>query len=540
MTLNARHPFPVFILFVFFITNGYGQGQLNGSLVTRAQFFIRDSAIGATGTPQYDRQLYGAESWLALNYSNWGFQFVLRMDWFQNSNLFDPQGSYSGQGIGRWYVRKKIDFLDIQAGYIYDQIGSGILFRAYEDRTLGIDNALAGIHLTADLPHDWRVKAFTGRQKNRFDLYESNLKGLALEGYQSDEKWSWSPGLAIVNKTLADVQMNSLVANLNTYDADYQFVPKYNAYGLSTYHSLGFGNWSVFTELAYKTRDVQIESTGTYRNAAGDEVPAPFFIQKPGHVWYSSLNYGNAGLGFSLEYKQTRFFSFRTAPNATLNQGMINYLPPMTRQNTYRLTTLYVAATQEAGEDAMQGEVFWSWSDPWRWSLQGSLIDLPDGTKMYREIFSELQFQDLTRHLTLGVQHQQYNKDRYEGKPGEPMVKAYTAFAEFFKQADDTHSWRFEAQYQYSQHGYGSWIYGLAEYGIAPKWLFSASNMYNYRKPDGSAGENYYALSTSFQQNGQRLMLSYVRQVEGVVCSGGICRYEPAFNGFRINLWATF
>ena len=120
------------------------------------------------------------------------------------------------------------------------------------------------------------------------------------------------------------------------------------------------------------------------------------------------------------------------------------------------------------------------------------------------------------------------------------MVKAYTAFAEFFKQADDTHSWRFEAQYQYSQHGYGSWIYGLAEYGIAPKWLFSASNMYNYRKPDGSAGENYYALSTSFQQNGQRLMLSYVRQVEGVVCSGGICRYEPAFNGFRINLWATF
>jgi hypothetical protein len=34
--------------------------------------------------------------------------------------------------------------------------------------------------------------------------------------------------------------------------------------------------------------------------------------------------------------------------------------------------------------------------------------------------------------------------------------------------------------------------------------------------------------------------VSYVKQVEGIVCTGGVCRYEPAFNGVRLNLQARF
>ena len=65
-------------------------GQISGSLQTNANFFIRDSLIGAANTPQYDRQLYGAEAWLNLNYNNWGFDFGLRFDAFNNSNLLNP------------------------------------------------------------------------------------------------------------------------------------------------------------------------------------------------------------------------------------------------------------------------------------------------------------------------------------------------------------------------------------------------------------------------------------------------------------------
>ncbi len=45
-------------------------GRLSGSLETNANFFIRDSLIGAANTPQYDRQKFGGEGWLNLNYNN--------------------------------------------------------------------------------------------------------------------------------------------------------------------------------------------------------------------------------------------------------------------------------------------------------------------------------------------------------------------------------------------------------------------------------------------------------------------------------------
>lgn len=157
--------------------------RITGNLQTNGNFFITDAAIGATGTPQYDYQKFGAESWLNLNYSNWGFDLGMRFDLFNNSNLLNPTGSYSGEGIGRWFVHKKINKLDISAGYLYDQIGSGIIFRAYEERSLLIDNALYGVKLGYEINDRWRVRAFTGKQKRQFSTYGPVLRGAAIEGF---------------------------------------------------------------------------------------------------------------------------------------------------------------------------------------------------------------------------------------------------------------------------------------------------------------------------------------------------------------------
>src|SRR5262245_31774712 len=109
--------------------------RITGNLQTNGNFFISDSVIGAVNTPQYDYQKFGAESWLNLNYSNWGFDIGVRFDLFNNSNLLNPSASFNGQGVGRWYVHKTIDKFDLAGGYIYDQIGSGIIYRSYEERS---------------------------------------------------------------------------------------------------------------------------------------------------------------------------------------------------------------------------------------------------------------------------------------------------------------------------------------------------------------------------------------------------------------------
>lgn len=534
--------------------------QISGSLEANANFFIRDSLIGAANTPQYDRQLYGADAWLNLAYSNWGFDFILRFDLFNNSNLLNPTGSFTDEGIGRWYINKKINKLGISAGYIYDQIGSGIIFRAYEERPLLIDNALYGARLTYDIAPDWQIKAFTGRQKQQFDTYNSVVKGLNVEGFlsvgDSTGGIALAPGFGIVNRTLDDATMNSLVATLNTYPKDDIFEPKYNTYAFSLYNTLTAGAISWYVEAAYKTEDPINDPFGVITRDSvaiiGDK-----FIQKPGSVLYSSISYAKSGLGITLEAKRTENFTFRARPQAQLNQGFVNFLPPMARVNTYRLPARYNAATQELGELAFQADIRYLFNKNWTANVNISNITNLDNELLYREIYTEIGYKYKREWSVLGgLQLQNYNQSVYEFKPGVPNVQTVTPFAEFLYRFDRTKALRVEAQAMFTgedksvefKQDYGSWLFGLAEFSIAPHWTFTASDMYNItpgrNSPVNENGEklniHYPRFDIYYTYRSNRFSLSYVKQVEGVVCAGGICRLEPAFSGVKMTVNSTF
>ncbi|MEO5581433.1 MAG: DUF6029 family protein, partial [Saprospiraceae bacterium] len=94
-------------------------------------------------------------------------------------------------------------------------------------------------------------------------------------------------------------------------------------------------------------------------------------------------------------------------------------------------------------------------------------------------------------------------------------------------------------EYMYSKQDQGSWTNVLIEYSIAPIWVFSVSDMYNIQPVSGEK-HNYYTAGFVYSKEATRLGLSYVRQRAGIVCSGGICRYEPAFNGIKFSLESRF
>ncbi len=536
-------------------------GRISGNLQANANFFIRDSLIGAANTPQYDRQLYGGDAWLNLTYSNWGFDFGLRVDIFNNSNLLNPTGSFSGEGIGMWYISKSINKLGITAGYIYDQIGSGIIFRAYEERPLLIDNALFGARLTYDIAPDWQIKGFTGRQKQQFENYESVIKGGSVEGFLTDKsdipKWTMAPGFGVVNRTLDDASMNSLVSTINTYPAEDIFVPKYNTYAFSLYNTLTAGPFSWYVEGAYKTDDNLNDPFGEIVRDSTVIVGDKFFLGT-GSVLYSSLSYAGSGLGITLEGKRTENFDFRVRPQAQLNQGLVNFLPPMARINTYRLTARYNAATQFLGELAFQADVRYTIKRKWTINVNYSYIDDLEGQKLYREFFSAFGYKHKRLWtVTAGLQVQNYNQEIYEFKPEVPIVRTIIPYFDFLYKIDRRRSFRIEAQYMNIgddvkagfKQDYGDWLFGLVEINIAPHWTFTASDMYNITPgklspEDVDSGEKqsiHYPRFDVFYTNGpNRFSLSYIKQVEGVVCTGGICRLEPAFSGVRFTVNSTF
>lgn len=538
--------------------------RITGSLQSNANFFVADSAIGAVGTPQYDYQKFGAESWLTLNYSNWGFDVGVRFDLFNNSNLLNPLGSYTDQGIGRWYVKKKIDKLELAGGYLYDQIGSGIIFRAYEERALMIDQALYGVKADWHFSENWKVKAFTGKMKRQFSSYGTVLRGAALEGFikpDSTKNFSLAPGIGVVGRTYDKETVNQIVNTIATYAQRDSIGAQYNTYAATIYNTMTAGPVTWYIEAAGKTNDVLTNPFVTQTNGTQGKL-----VNTPGYTIYSSVAFAAKGLGATLEVKRTKDFSFRNTPFLPGIQSPINFLPPMARQNTFRLPARFSPATQELGEQAIQLDLRYKVKKSLSVGLNISDIQLLDGTELYREIAPEVTYKYKRKWQLLGgIQLLHYNINVYQSKTDKPdtedpigflgggdenYVDALTPYAEWLYKFTPRKSLRLEAQYLLSDDEFGSWINFGAEFGWAPHWLIYGSTMYKIPHKAGESnlspektrfdGIYYPSLGVVYTHKANRISLAYVKQVEGINCAGGICRYEPTFHGVRLNLNSTF
>ncbi len=516
-------------------------GRFSGSLESNVNFFMRDSVIGAFGTPQYERQQFGADTWLNLNYNNWGFDFTIRYDMFNNSYLLNPTSSYSAQGIGMWSIKKKIDKLGIQIGYIYDQIGSGIIFRAFEERPLAIDNALVGGHLTYQLDDNLKIKAFVGKQKQQFSLYNTLIKGAAIDGFIEGKggKWTCTPGFGVTSRQYDDETMNQIVSAISTYTPVDSIGACYSTYAFSAYNTLSYGNFTWYIEGALKTPDVFNDPFATKTQWTGEKSIGKL-VQKPGSIFYTSLSYTQGNLGINLEAKRTEDFNYRATPFTKLFQGAINFLPAMARQNTYRLTARYQAATQDLGEQAIQADIRYNLTDKVGLNVNLSNITDLNGKQLYREVYSEVTYKHSKKLSFLGgLQYQIYNQEIYETKPGVELVQTIVPYGEVLYKFTRKNSLRVELSYMDTHQDYGSWIFGLAEYSISPKWIFSGSMMYNV-VPKKTEDLWYPTIGATYIKESNRFSINYVKQVQGIVCSGGICRFEPAFSGIRMNVSSTF
>ena len=529
------------------------KGVISGNFESNFNVFLKDSLINASNTPQYDKQLTGGEAWLNLNYSVQDFNLGIRFDLFNNSNLLNPTSSYTDQGIGSWFIKKQIKKLNIQVGYIYDQIGSGIIYRAWESRPLLIDNALLGAKIEYDLNENWKIKGFTGRQKFLFNENAGNIKGGSIDGFLSlgseESPISMSPGLGFVNRTLDDESMNKVIDNIKSYLPSEQVIPVYNVYLGTLYNTLSYKNITWYMEGAYKSAEAFFDSKEPKTEINGVTTFGKF-RKEAGSLIYSSISFAKGKLGVTIEGKRTENFNFRSDPNLILNRGLINYIPPMNRLNTYRLTARYAPATQDLSELAYQVDARYRINK--KISVLGNFSNITelDGNLLYREILGELEYKYKRKwKITGGVQLQKYNQELYEIKPGVPIVSTVTPYLDFLYKFSRKKSIRFETQYMSTKEDFGSWFYALAEYGLAPHWIFEASMMYNVapskKSPiDSNTGQAlniiYPTIGVVYVNGANRFQLRYVKQVEGIVCSGGICRLEPAFSGVKFSVSSNF
>ncbi len=531
------------------------KGTFNGNFSSNTQFFRQDDRIGAN-TELYKRQLVGSEAWLSTNYTQKGLTLQARFDLFNNSNLYDPSTAYTGSGIGYWSIIKEIDNIQITGGYFYEQFATGTVFRAFEDRALGLDYAIQGVRVKYTPFKDFKIKAFTGKQKFRFGIRDQVMRGANAEWswHNKKETFGWEPGSSILNRTIDNGTMPTIVNIINDQPGINQFYPKYNVYLFNFYNTIRIKNFTIYAEYNGKTHEAIKDFLS----------PGSPLVYRKGKVLFGSLSYtknikkknGNLiSIGFNAQYKQIDSFPARTSPLEQNLFGQMNYLTSVTRANSYRLLARYNAVVQELGEKDYQADLTISVKRKNKLktsiNFNASKVIKLDKSNLFHELYAEVSHEFSKKFkLMLGIQNIGYNQQRYEVKGTDyPFVHATTPFGELlykFNRKNKHHAIRIESQYLNCKQDLGSFINVLAEWTMAPHFSFALGDMYNI-KPFRAASStispekvHYYTVFGAYTHHATRFTLAYVKQVAGMNCTGGVCRVEPAFSGIKFTLSTNF
>jgi hypothetical protein len=539
---------------------GRPRGQLHGNFQTNVQYYLRDSTIDPLGEAYPDERLLAA-GFLNLTYTQGDFMAGIRYENYQNNLIGLPEG-FRGQGIPYRFIRYKRDGLDVTVGNYYEQFGSGLVFRTYEERGLGLDNAMDGLRLIYEVKPGLNVKALVGRQRIYFETGDGIVRGGDVELNLNEFRESYGGTNLILGASFISRFQEAQDPVLN--------LPENVASG-GVRANLITGNFNFYGEYAYKSQDPNSSNR---------------FIYKPGHAIYANASYAKGNLGVILGYKYYDNFLFRSERVGNFTELLINYLPPLAELHTYALPALYSYNIQANGETGMQAEVSYKFDRGTALGGKyGTLLNINfsnsyaldknfqsrldvdstltiSGTDGYQDWpgIGDIQYsQDFNVELktklnrkwkgTFSYYNFIYNKsalldgvvdDLIQEDSKIEMVYVNAAVAELLWKIKSRHSLRMEAQWMQTRQDRGSWALLLLEYSIAPQWFFAVQDAWNYGNPDPNLRVHYPLVSMGYTKGTTKIQLTYGRQQEGVFCVGGICRVVPASNGFSMMITSNF
>ncbi|WP_236975343.1 DUF6029 family protein [Membranihabitans maritimus] len=506
---------------------------INGLFVSNLNFAIKDEKIGASATPFYEDKKWGGDAWLDINayYRNW--QFSTRLDGYHHSILLNPEDVYTKYGIGYFNVRYSGDNFNIEGGHFYGQIGNGLIMRSYRDLNLLIDNSILGVKGEVYLPRNQKLMLFGGKPKDLF-----HLEPLWNAGGEYRNDWKigsvyLSTGAGGSFKFLDQSMINDLVDEVQYYFPEDRVELYRSSQAITFFNDLSAGvfNWAL--EYSMKFHDPFYNSESLRTLGSGENVLGRFET-KTGKAFYTQFGLDFEKISFQLEGKYIDRFINKSDPFSFNYRNDLNFIPPMARVQTYRLKARYIPATQFLGEKSLQmGITYPLKKHLFQWS--NTLIYKLDNSRLYEEYDLQWEHRDESSKWVGGLMYQDYNQSIYEGKGGNLRIQSWIPYVEFYKRIKGDQSLKIESQSLLTEQDKGNLFFVGMEYALSSQWTFNLSCMYEQK------ASLFYPSGGFFYRGGNGLYgLNFVKQLEGYVCSGGICRYEPAFSGVKVSVQTRF
>lgn len=423
----------------------------------------------------YSDKSFRSNNYLKLDYTKGRFSAGLQAEYYP-SPLLGYDQNLKGIGLPGAYLAWADRQWSLTAGSFYDQLGTGVLLRSWEDRSLGWNNSLGGARATFRTANDVFTAKLLGGFCRKYLWYGADKLagaelGLHLKG------WSLEGSAVIRHDGTAPVW-----------------------------------GWSVLSSYASDSFSVRAEYVG----------------MKEGNAQTLELGYVWKRLSAAL--------TLRRLQRMTDPMGM-NYLPSLSQEQHYMLASLNPYTTFADGEFGGNADVFYGIKS-WKFHLSGAYIfTLPSALQnhttlrlAYREVNVEVEKRWNRRFKTVAFVSIQ------ENSPSHGQRKATNAQNVFVLDAvyklGKKLSLRGQAQYLYSQELTRDWVAGMLELSSTTGWSVHVQDMYNH----GDTREHYYEVGAAWSRRGFQVQLSYGHQRAGLVCSGGVCRWQPEFTGGMLRI----
>ena len=502
-------------------------GYVTGSFETNNHLYVDDQVNDFVS----DEDRIGSNNYLKVDYYNGNFSAGMQLESYLPAQIGFPE-ELSKYALSNLYVNWKDDAFQVTAGTFYDQFGSGLLFRSWEDRLLGLNNALMGARFAYNWEDKVAFKAIWGMPRLGMEFTDTQVRGADISISLSN----------IIG--LDDVLLSVEGSLLNKYakigiDAE-EAGGKPNSLGFSG--RLNF-DWNGFF------------AKGEYVDL-GKKLVA--LETKHGNAQLLELGYNGRGLGVTMTGRRLEWMGQNILANSTSSANLMSYVPAMSTQYTYMLTTLHPYNPQvgdastmafNSGEIGGQIDAFYNFR-------RGTAIGGKRGMKVHANfstyytlaqegtaqagnlLFRDFSF-DVERQWTkefkmvLLYSLQEYN-------PGYGQYKT-TWLSNIFV-ADLLYKWtsqlstRLELQYLKTYEDKKDWMAALLEVNFAPHWSVWGSDMYNH----GMTKKHYYNFGVSYAKGRTRVALGYGRYKDGFICSGGVCRSIPQYTGANFTVTTSF
>ena len=462
---------------------------------------------------------------------------------------------FKGWGFPHFYVKGHVKHVELTLGDYYEQFGSGFVLRTYEERSLGLDNALRGARLVYNPVNGTSIKALTGKQRRYWDHNDALVSGVDVEvGLEQFIKPLETSGTHISVGGSWVIKHESADDDAIFVDATHKLKLPENVNAWDARVNVNHKGINVLAEYAQKTQDPSFDNGYHYGR---------------GNVAMLSTSYSKKGMSVLLQAKRSEGMSFRSRRSMNGTSSFINHMPAFTHDHTYALAATYPYATQLNGEWAFQAELGYSFKkNTTLGGKYGTKVKLnvshvrgldngeiknpvaegriigSDGYKSDFFKMGETFYQDInvivdkrfTRDFSLIFMYmnQRYNMTVVEGHGG--MINSNILVADGKYKFSPKLTLRCELQYQFCDGDEGDWAFGLAELSFAPHWMFTVSDQWNC----GETDLHYYQALVTYNLKAHRFQLGYGRTDDGFNCSGGVCRWVPASKGFTFSYNYTF